>query len=133
MEGGRYDFIAVYILASGRNGTLYTGVTSELPLRIWQHKQGVFPGFTRRYAVTRLVWYERHESMAAAIQRERNIKHYVRDWKLRLIEALNPVWRDLSEGWFDDEVGVVWVPDPDASSVGELGPRDKPEDDGQQG
>jgi putative endonuclease len=112
MEGGRYSLIAVYILASGRNGTLYTGVTSELPLRIWQHKQGVFPGFTRKYRVKRLVWYEPHASMVEAIQRERNIKHYVRAWKLKLIEELNPEWRDLSDTWFDDEGGVVWTPDP---------------------
>jgi putative endonuclease len=107
MEGGRYSLIAVYILASGRNGTLYTGVTSELPLRICQHKTGVSPGFTRRYGVKRLVWYEPQASMAEAIQRERNIKHYFRDWKLKLIEDLNPEWRDLSEGWFNDEGDVV--------------------------
>jgi putative endonuclease len=112
MEGGRYSFIAVYILASGRNGTLYTGVTSELPLGIWQHKQGVFPGFTRRYGLKRLVRYEPHVNMREAIQRERNIKHYLRDWKLALVEQINPEWRDLSDPWFNDEGDVVWVPDP---------------------
>ena len=110
MEGSRYTFIAVYIIASGRNGTLYTGVTSDLPLRIWQHKQEVLPGFSKRYGCKRLVWYERHAVMLDAIQRERNIKRYLRDWKLKLIEDLNPEWRDLSEGWYDDE-GVRWVPD----------------------
>jgi len=95
----RYDFIAVYILASGRNGTLYIGVTSELPVRIRQHKLEVIEGFTQRYGCKRLVWFERHASMAEAIRRERVLKHWLRKWKLALIEAENPEWRDLSDGW----------------------------------
>jgi putative endonuclease len=98
----RYAFIAVYIVASGRNGTLYIGVTSNLSDRVWQHKRGVIPGFTARYDCKRLVWFERHESMAAAIAREKNLKRYLRKWKLALIEAENPDWRDLSEGWWGD-------------------------------
>jgi len=89
----------VYILASKRNGTLYVGVTSDLRRRMEEHKQGLIDGFTRRYDVKRLVWAERHESIAAAIQREKTIKKYPRRWKLNLIEHLNPQWRDLCEDW----------------------------------
>ena len=89
----------VYILASKRNGTLYVGVTRDLRRRIEEHRQGLIEGFTKRYGVKRLVWVERHESIAAAIQREKTIKKYPRRWKLNLIERLNPQWRDLSETW----------------------------------
>ena len=89
----------VYILASKRNGTLYVGVTSNLRRRIEEHRQGFIEGFTKRYGVKRLVWVERHESIAAAIQREKSIKKYSRRWKLNLIESLNPEWCDLSEKW----------------------------------
>lgn len=85
----------VYILASKRNGTLYTGVTSNLPKRVWEHKEGVVAGFTKRYGVHSLVWYEVHETMDAAITREKQIKEWQRAWKLELIEAANPGWRDL--------------------------------------
>ena len=95
------SFIATYILASGRNGTLYTGVSSDLPARIAQHKQGLRPGFTATYGVKRLVWYESHAFITDAIRRERAIKGWLRNWKLKLIEDLNLDWRDLSEGWFD--------------------------------
>ena len=95
----RYAFIAVYIVASGRNGTLYVGVTSDLGVRIRQHKLGTFDGFTKKHGCKVLVWFERHESMAEAIQREKNIKHYLRKWKLALIEGENPEWRDLSADW----------------------------------
>ena len=87
----------VYILASQRNGTLYTGVTSDIVQRMEQHKNGVVEGFTRRYAVHRLVWYERHDTMLSAIAREKAIKKWNRAWKLRLIEEGNPEWRDLTE------------------------------------
>ncbi len=89
----------VYILASKRNGTLYVGVTSDLRRRMEEHREGLIEGFTKRYGVKRLVWVERHESIAAAIQREKAIKKYPRRWKLNLIESLNPQWRDLSEEW----------------------------------
>lgn len=87
----------MYILASRRNGTLYTGVTSRLSGRIWQHRIGAVPGFTRDYGVKLLVWFEQHATMESAIQREKRIKKWNRAWKLALIEASNPGWRDLAE------------------------------------
>ena len=88
---------AVYILASGRNGTLYTGVTSNLPKRVWEHREGVVDGFTKEYGVKHLVWYEVCEDPEAAITREKQIKKWERGWKLKLIERKNPEWRDLFE------------------------------------
>ncbi|MGH8501863.1 MAG: GIY-YIG nuclease family protein [Gammaproteobacteria bacterium] len=85
----------VYILASRRNGTLYTGVTSDLVKRIWQHKNGLIDGFSRRYGVHTLVWFEPHETMESAIAREKAIKEWKRRWKLELIEHQNPQWLDL--------------------------------------
>ena len=85
----------VYILASDRNGTLYTGVTSNLIARIWQHRNDVVEGFTHHHHVHQLVWYEWHETMDSAISREKAIKKWMRAWKLRLIEQFNPYWRDL--------------------------------------
>jgi putative endonuclease len=85
----------VYILASGRNGTLYTGSARDLPARILWHREGVLPGFTRKYGVRQLVWFEAHESVAAAYRREQLIKRWRRVWKLELIEKLNPRWEDL--------------------------------------
>ncbi len=87
----------VYMLASGFHGTLYTGVTSDLPGRIWQHREEVTPGFTARYGVKRLVWFEVHNSMEAAIAREKSVKRWRREWKIELIERDNPRWRDLAE------------------------------------
>jgi putative endonuclease len=86
---------AVYILASKRNGTLYIGVTSDLIKRIWEHKNDVVDGFSKRYKVHQLVWYELHDSMASAIEREKRLKEWKRAWKLRLIESTNPDWQDL--------------------------------------
>ena len=88
---------AVYIMASRRNGTLYTGVTSDLPQRAWLHRTGAVPGFTKRHGCKRLVWYEMHETMPNAISREKQIKAGSRNGKLALIEATNPTWRDLFE------------------------------------
>ncbi len=85
----------VYIMASKRNGTLYIGVTSNLVQRVWQHKQGLVEGFTKRYRVHTLVWYEVHPSMEAAIGREKALKEWKRAWKLELIETDNPYWLDL--------------------------------------
>ena len=85
----------VYILASGRNGTLYIGVTSDLVKRVWQHKADVIDGFTKRYGVHLLVWFEIHHSMESAIMRETAMKAWKRDWKVRLIESSNQDWRDL--------------------------------------
>lgn len=88
----------VYILASRRNGTLYTGVTSDLIKRIWKHKNDVVAGFSNHYHVHMLVWYELHETMASAITREKGIKAWKRKWKLELIEKSNPEWLDLYQG-----------------------------------
>jgi len=94
----RSDFLpTVYILASQRNGTLYTGVTSDLLGRIHRHRTGQLPGFTRKYGVKLLVWFEQHPTMESAITREKRIKKWNRAWKLELIEAANPDWRDLAE------------------------------------
>ncbi|MGH7102707.1 MAG: GIY-YIG nuclease family protein [Acetobacteraceae bacterium] len=87
---------AVYIMASARNGTLYTGVTSDLMRRVAQHRNSVPPGFTSRYRCKLLGWYELHEEMRSAIEREKRIKGGSRKKKLTLIEATNPIWRDLS-------------------------------------
>jgi putative endonuclease len=87
----------VYLLASKKNGTLYVGVTSNLPGRIWQHKQGEVSGFTKKHRIQKLVWFEPHETMEAAITREKQIKEWKRAWKLELIEAGNPEWHDLYE------------------------------------
>jgi putative endonuclease len=87
----------VYIMASRRNGTLYTGVTSDLVQRAWQHREGVVDGFTKKYRCKLLVWYEQHGSMESAILREKQIKAGNRARKLALIETQNPDWRDLYE------------------------------------
>ncbi len=86
---------AAYIMASRRNGTLYTGVTSNLPQRVWQHREGVIDGFTRRYGCKMLVWFEPHATMEHAIAREKQLKAGSRARKLALIESANPAWRDL--------------------------------------
>jgi putative endonuclease len=85
----------VYLLASRRNGTLYCGVTSDLIKRVHEHRTGVVPGFTCRYRVHTLVWFEQHGTMESAIVREKAIKEWKRLWKFELIETANPTWRDL--------------------------------------
>jgi len=85
-------------LASGYRGTLYTGVTSHLVQRVWQHRHADIQGFTKRHGVDRLVWFEVHEAMESAILREKSLKRWHRAWKLRLIEAENPQWLDLYPG-----------------------------------
>jgi putative endonuclease len=85
----------VYLLAGKRNGTLYVGVTSNLVKRIWEHKNDAVEGFTKRYGIHELVWYEVHETLPSAIAREKAIKDWKRKWKLQLIEKMNPQWRDL--------------------------------------
>ncbi|MFA4999332.1 MAG: GIY-YIG nuclease family protein [Parcubacteria group bacterium] len=87
----------VYILASKRNGTLYTGVTSDLKKRVIEHKEGLIKGFTKKYGVNNLVHYEFTENPQSAIQREKYLKNWNRKWKLRLIEENNPDWKDLYE------------------------------------
>ncbi|WEK47388.1 MAG: GIY-YIG nuclease family protein [Candidatus Andeanibacterium colombiense] len=88
---------AVYIMASKRNGTLYIGVTSDLPGRVWQHREGLVEGFTKKYGCKMLVWYTLSESIEAAIRREKQMKEWRRAWKLRVIEEMNPGWDDLFE------------------------------------
>ena len=99
----------VYILASGRNGTLYIGVTSDLEARMSLHVQSLLAGFTSRYQVHHLVYYEMHETMAEAIAREKRLKKWNRLWKLRLIESANPEWIDL----FDRSNGTLLDPPAD--------------------
>ena len=86
-----------YLLASGTSGTLYVGVTDDLARRVHEHREKVRPGFTNAYGVSRLVWYEVHDSRAAAFQREQQIKEWRRAWKIELIQRMNPEWRDLYE------------------------------------
>jgi putative endonuclease len=87
----------LYILTNRPNGILYVGVTSNLPRRIWEHREGVVEGFTKRYGLKRLVYFERHEGIRMAIQREMNLKHWPRAWKVKLILDANPNWEDLYE------------------------------------
>lgn len=87
----------IYLLARASHSTLYTGVTSDLLGRIYQHREGLSDGFTKRYGIKRLVWFEVHETMEAAIVREKRIKRWPRAWKYELIHRHNPTWRDLAE------------------------------------
>ncbi|WP_045835686.1 GIY-YIG nuclease family protein [Hyphomicrobium sp. 99] len=93
----------VYILASGQNGTLYIGVTSDLHARMAQHTQKLIPGFTERYDVSHLVYFEFHPTLEQAIGREKQLKEWRRQWKLRLIEQMNPQWLNL----FDPQTGEI--------------------------
>ncbi len=86
----------IYLLASKKNGTLYIGVTSNLARRIYEHKQDLIPGFTKIYHINQLVYIEQHSTMMQAITREKQLKHWNRDWKIKLIEEKNPAWHDLS-------------------------------------
>ena len=90
----------VYILTNKPLGTLYIGVTSNLPQRVWQHKNKVTKGFSEKYNLNNLVWYEVHEEMMSAIQREKSLKAWKREWKIRIIEEMNPLWRDLYDDLF---------------------------------
>jgi len=90
----------VYILASTSGGTLYVGVTNDLVRRVYEHRQGFANGFTRKYAIKRLIYFEAYDTALAAIQREKNLKHWPREWKIDLIVRDNPSWRDL----YDDIV-----------------------------
>ena len=85
----------VYLLASQRNGTLYTGVTSDLVKRVWEHREGVAESFTSEYGVKHLVWFEVHDNAISAITREKQLKKWNREWKINLIQQENPTWRDL--------------------------------------
>ena len=91
----------VYLLASKPNGTLYLGVTSNIVGRVWQHKEEVFAGFTKKYGIHRLVWFESFGDIALAIQREKTMKHWSRQWKINAIERDNPNWDDLYPKFFE--------------------------------
>jgi len=95
--GERRKRFYVYLLASRPRGVLYVGVTSMLASRAWQHRSGVIPGFTKKYHVRRLVWFEEHQDAPSAIRREKQLKRWRRDWKIALVERENPEWRDLCE------------------------------------
>ena len=90
----------VYIMASGRCGTLYIGVTNNLTKRVYEHKKGLVEGFTDKYGVKNLVYYQETNDIGVAIQREKSLKHWSRDWKIDLINEFNPEWEDLSEKIF---------------------------------
>ena len=92
---GRFPYIAVYIMSDGVRGTLNIGVTGNLNRRIYEHREHLIDGFTKKYGINRLVWYEPHDLMTAAIQREKSLKRYRREWKINLVERENPHWIDL--------------------------------------
>jgi putative endonuclease len=95
----RDGIIAVYIMTNRKHGTLYIGVTGDLARRAYEHREGLLPGFSKTYGCTRLVWWERFELMTTAIQREKTMKKWPRDWKTNLIERDNPHWDDLYATW----------------------------------
>ncbi len=100
----------VYIMTNARNGTLYIGVTNDIVRRTHEHREGATEGFTRKYGQKRLVWYEAHPDVPTAIRREKALKAWQRDWKLRLIEAANPEWNDLWPGLFGEGLSAAdWV------------------------
>ena len=92
----------VYMMTN-RSGTLYTGVTSDLKLRVFQHKKGLVEGFTKKYKIKRLIYFEETSYVNAALEREKEIKGWVREKKVRLIESVNPEWKDLSDDWFNGD------------------------------
>ncbi|MBD8894159.1 GIY-YIG nuclease family protein [Roseibium litorale] len=98
----------VYMMSDKPRGVIYTGVTSDLPKRIWEHREGIRKGFTSKYKARNLVWFESHPSIVLAIQREKSLKRYRRDWKIELIEGLNPTWIDLYERM--DEIENAYQP-----------------------
>jgi putative endonuclease len=87
----------VYIITNRPNGTLYIGVTSDLPRRIWEHREGLYPGFSKKYGLKLLVWCERFDDIAEAIAQEKRMKNWLRAWKVKVILQMNPEWRDLYE------------------------------------
>jgi putative endonuclease len=97
---GKDAFVAVYMMSNRKQGTLYIGVTSDLLTRVAQHRARCTDGFTKRYGLNRLVWFEAWESISEAIHREKSLKKYKRDWKINLIERDNPHWDDLYPGFF---------------------------------
>jgi putative endonuclease len=98
----RFDGIATYMMASCPGGIIYTGSTSDLSSRVFQHKNRTFRGFSAHYGCTLLVWFEWHAEIGAAVHRERLLKHWLRAWKIRLIQEANPEWRDLADDWWPE-------------------------------
>ena len=97
----------VYILASRRNGTLYIGVTNDLLKRVYQHKERLVPGFTRKYNVHMLVYYEKYSDIYSAMEREKRLKKWNRQWKINFIKSVNPAWKDLYNGLHTVGVGTI--------------------------
>jgi putative endonuclease len=106
-KGNNMNTYYVYILASKKKGTLYIGVTNNLERRLYEHKHHLAPGFTAKYNVTKLVWFEQTSSIEAAIQKEKQMKKWNRSWKIRLIEENNPGWNDLGEAWIPAFAGMT--------------------------
>ena len=106
-------FIATYIMASGRNGTTYVGMISNLYARVWKHKNGTFEGFSSENGCDKLVWFEQHQWVTETIRREKRIKGWKRDWKLKLIEDCNPDWLDLAADWYPEH-DPDWTPPDEA-------------------
>lgn len=102
-------FVATYIIANGLNGAIYTGMTANLTARMWKHRSGTFEGHSKRKGCTQLVWFQRFGWVTEAIRREKQIKEWKRDWKLKLIEDANPDWLDLAADWFPEN-DPNWVP-----------------------
>ena len=102
-------FIATYLMASARNGTLYAGMTANLPARVWKHRTERFEGFSKQHGCKQLVWFQRFGWVTEAIRREKQIKEWKRDWKLALIEDGNPEWLDLAADWFPEN-DPDWTP-----------------------
>ena len=109
----RRPFIATYIMANGRNGATNVGMTSNLHARVWKHKNGTYDGYSKDKGCTSLVWYEQHQWVVEAIRREKRIKGWKRDWKLKLIEDANPDWLDLAADWYPVN-DPAWVPPSEA-------------------
>lgn len=112
----------VYILASKKNGTLYTGVTSNLERRVYEHKHHLLEGFTSKYDVTRLVWFIQGDDIASAIELEKKIKNRGRQWKIKLIEKTNPNWDDLSVHWMDSATSPDGSAQNDGGGANSLSP-----------
>ncbi|GAW42490.1 GIY-YIG nuclease superfamily protein [Brevundimonas sp. SH203] len=104
--------IGCYMMSNRKHGTLYIGVSAQLVARVVQHREGLIDGFTKRYGLKRLVWYEFHDTIVGAIQREKSLKRWPRDWKANLIERTNPDWDDLFDGLTCNDIEVA--PDPQA-------------------
>ncbi|WEX07303.1 GIY-YIG nuclease family protein [Chelativorans sp. AA-79] len=122
----------VYMMSDKPRGVIYIGVTSDLHGRVWEHRNDIHQGLTAKYKAKNLVWLERHPNIVLAIQREKSLKRYRREWKTNLIEELNPTWLDLYERI--DEIENVYRPHPSTRMWGDniersADPRDKPEDD----